>query len=85
MDAIWFKVVADDRLDQEVISPFRSVSAKGSAVGHLIHGAMHGLNAGFGQWTGHISDTQSDELGFWMFLFEGAYFAGNLREQIASR
>lgn len=85
LDAVRCEVVADDRLNQEVISPFRSVSVKGRAVGHFVYSPMHGLNAGFGQRPGHIADSQADELCFGMLFLEGSYFACNLREQIASR
>jgi len=58
---------------------------EGLAAGHVVNAVMEGLDAGWREGFGNVSDAAPDDSfgGLGMGLAEGVYAAGNLWEEIA--
>ena len=85
MDTPWSIVVFDNGLNQEIVSLFGTVSAKGFGRRHLFDCLVHGLDAGIRKGTGHIADPQPDDVLLRVCYFKSIDLLRYVREQVASR
>ena len=79
------KIVLDNGIDEEVVTMFWSIASEGLTVGTFIHSSMHGLNCCIGQRTGHVANTETDDVCLRMFGLICIHLLGNLGKEIAVR
>ena len=91
-DFFWINVTAAiliiifrNSLSQESVALIRRISVEGLCMSHLFHSSVKSLNDRRRQGLCHISDSQSDDFFFRIFLLICCDFFCNIREQIASR
>ena len=77
-------VVVEDGLTQEIVTLLGAIATEGVAVGHLINGLVHGLDAGLGEGLRHITYAQTDDVLPRAFGFEGLDLLGNVGKEIAA-
>ena len=84
-DAPRLEVVFEDGFNEEVVTLFRSVSAEGPCVGHVVDGPVHGFDAGRRQWLCDVADAQGDDLLPRVGHLEGIHPLGDVGEQVVPR
>ena len=76
MDASRKVIVLDDGFYQEVVSLFGTVSTECLRISHLFHRLVHRFDADRRQWSGNVSDTQTDDFLLWVCYPESIYLLG---------
>ena len=74
--------MGDDGIDEEVVAVLRTIAAESLSVGTFIHRTVHRLDGSIRQWSGHITDAKTNEVGFGMQGFIFVHLLGNLSEEI---
>ncbi len=82
-DATWSEIVGNDGVLQERVAMLRTVSTEGIGRCHLLDGLMQSLYNCRTKWLSDVTNTKTDDVGFWMFLLKSSYLLSNGRKEVA--
>ena len=75
-------IVLEDGFTEEVVALLRTIAAKALDGAHLVGSLVHGLDDGWCQGLGDVTDTQGDHIGLGVHHLEGIDLFGNVGEQV---
>ena len=78
------EVATHDSFAHKVVALFRAVSAEGILDSHLVDGLVHGLDDFGNERSGHVADTQADNVGVGFLALVFGNLLGNGREKVAA-